>query len=645
MSALATSLLQDLDPTVRRTAAEELGAGTTKAGEQEDAIEALVCALSDPNAGVQEAAIGALTAFNPRRVATQVIPLLRGGVQLRNLAVEVLQQLGPSATEPLFQASTDPDPHIRKFGAEILGHLGGAEAVTGLLGLLSDSCPNVRATAAEGLGNLGDRRAVGALMAAVNDEEPWVTFSVIGALGDIGDPRVVGTLRELLSAEDMAIRCMVVEALGKIGDSEVLPDLLLMLPKARLPLRHRLFVTIVNLVGDRAEIFRREEMRDYLFRELIAALNTREPEVQLAAMQGLRLIGNSRATGALLAFLKTHRPIEEALQGAMLNALSQMGDDTQLIQAAVDSEEEVALLCIGSLAERRSTQAVPALCDLVLTSDSREIRKAAITALRRIGVTGAEATVLTAISDLSGCVRGEAARIVAEAKLEEAHQALWERLDYEPYPDVVAEQVGALVVLGEGKGTEQLQALLNHSRPEVRSAAVTSWSDVGNPVVKQLLLGHVNDPDWRVRMEIVERLADQEDEMLLTPFLNATSDSHPYVRQAAVQALGKRSGPVVCEALRMAGLTDSDLWVRTRAVEQLSRQQDMESGPMLIELLGNAPVPLQIVAARALGELGERRGVDALRRVQQGGDREIAEAATWALARMGAPAQPPEGGS
>jgi len=70
----------------------------------------------------------------------------------------------------------------------------------------------------------------------------------------------------------------------------------------------------------------------------------------------------------------------------------------------------------------------------------------------------------------------------------------------------------------------------------------TSWSDVGNPVVKQLLLGHVNDPDWRVRMEVVERLADQEDEVLLTPFLNATSDSHPYVRQAAVQALGKRSG-------------------------------------------------------------------------------------------------------
>ncbi len=66
---------------------------------------------------------------------------------------------------------------------------------------------------------------------------------------------------------------------------------------------------------------------------------------------------------------------------------------------------------------------------------------------------------------------------------------------------------------------------------------------------------------------------------------------------------------------------------------------------MLIELLGNAPVPLQIVAARALGELGERRGVDALCRVLQGGDREIAEAAAWALARLGAHGQPPEAGS
>ncbi len=368
---VATTLLQDPDPTARRTAIEELRREAQFAEIQDAAIEALVAALHDSHMAVQDAASRALRDCNPETVAARVLPLLQAAAQPRSVAIEVLQQLGPQAVGPLLHAAPNSNPHIRKCIADIVGHIGGRDALNGLLIFLDDPCPNVRSAAAEWLGTLGERRAVEPLIALMQDEEEWVVFSAITALGNLRDVRAIPALRDLLAADAPTIQCAVVEALGKVGDSEVIPDLLEMLPMAGLPLRHFLFVTIVELVGEKREIFRREEMQDFLFSELVAALKTREPEVQLAALRGLRLLGNSLATAALLQFLATQQHAGDAILAAALDTLTEIGDEEHLLRAAQGQDEGVALLSIQALSSRRASRSIPILGELVAQSDNR----------------------------------------------------------------------------------------------------------------------------------------------------------------------------------------------------------------------------------------------------------------------------------
>ncbi len=629
---VATTLLRDPDPVVRRTAIEELKQEAQLVGASEAIIKSMAFALSDPHVAVQDAAARSLMDCDPEKAAIHVLPLLHAAVQPRSVAMEVLQQLGSQAVDPILEAATQSDPHIRKCIADILGHIGGTQALNGLVGFLDDGCSNVRAAAAESLGNLGDPRAVESLMALLHDEEEWVLFSAINALGHLRDVRATASLLDLLAIEDPILQGAVVEALGKIGDPDVLPDLLDILPTASRPLRHLLFVTILELVGDECELFHREEMQAFLFTELVAALKAHEPEVQGAALRGLRLLGDARATGALLQFLSSHHSLDELIHASALDTLTKVGEESQLLEAARGSDESLALLCIQALTRRGMARAIPVFGELVVQSENPEIRLAALSALRSMGTDGVEASVLTALRDLSGSVRSEAARIVAERGMQEGEPILREQIDHESYSDVVNEQVRAIVNLSEPCSITILEELLNHSRPEIREAVAAHWSIPLDPSSVDLLDRHLGDPDWRVRLRIVECLSRIQSESVLEILLATSSDPHPHIRQAVLQALGQYSGIVSAAILRHAALEDSDIWVRSRAVEQLAASNDGSVVPFLIKLLEGVPPVLQLTIVRVLGLLGAREAIEPLQRLQAITEPEVRQEVMHALA-------------
>ena len=632
---LASTLLYDPDPMVRRAAADSLSQRDPSIGESTALIEALVGALSDPHIAVQQAAANALLAYEPLSVSERILPLLHGNVQHRSIAVDILQQLGSASVPCLLKSIDNPDPHIRKFLTDILGYIGCAASGTGLLQLLRDSSPNVRAAAAEALGHVGGDEAVEGLMASIADEEEWVTFSVIQALGELRARQATGLLCEYLESQENAIQCAAVESLGKIGDPDVLPDLLAILPTAGIPLRHLLFVTIAGLVGNGSEVFQRPETREYLFSELIAALKARESEIQLAALKGIRLMGASDATGALLEYLRRCDSKEEGIRAAVLNALTEMGDETQLMQAAMDSEESVALQCIQALSSRRVSHAIPLLGQLVSHSDNREVRRTALMALGHLGLDGCEMNVVDAINDQSGFVRSEAAKVVAKARLKTAHEVLLARLNEESYPDVIVELVRAFVEINNGEDRHQLKALLAHPRAEVRAEVVWHWPWMDTEEIKAVLRHQISDADWRVRLSVVEKLALQgPDNTLLEIFLRAVSDPHSHVRQAAVTALGNFDLESSAEALYQALRNDSDIWVRTQCIDQLVKMNDLAASSLFIELLPTAPVPVQMSLARALGAFNIHLAIEPLEHLLSSAPEEVREAATWALEQI-----------
>ena len=641
MISETTQRLQDSDSSVRRQSAEDLGTAVVHGPEREAVISGLIHALGDLHVGVQEAALDALVAQGGPEVARQLFSLLKSDDStIRNLAVEGLQRLPGVIVEVVGEAINDPDPHIRKILADLLGQASGPEVVRLLTPLLADPCANVRTAAANSLGNVRHSDAVPLLIQACRDEELWVRFSAIEALGMIGEPSALPMVRTFLESSNLTLLCAAVEAIGKLGTSEDIPTLLEMLPTARLPLRHYLFVTIVRLVGSDSEIFQQEALKAFVLKELISALHAREREVTVAAVQGLRILNDSQATEPLFQVLSQSLSRDDReLCDEISRTLGVCGDEHLLMQGLRGRDEGMVVCCLRALGVQRASRAVLPICDLVRQSENCEIRLAALKAVQAIGVVNSDviAVTLTAMGDGESHVREVAADMVETNGFRDMQSALWEALSQEGSPNVIEAEVRALLSMDDSQDCAVFRRLLNDHRVEVRESAIRSCSLANRKSAQGCLIGCLSESEWRVRLAAVERMAELTDPTLLASLQPALSDDHPYVRQAAVQALGAMGTPEAMASLRTLGLKDSDLWVRTRTIEQLSEHRNREAVPMFLRLLHDPLVPVQLAAIKAVTDLREVQAVPALRRLQSSQVPEVGVLASEALERFGDP--------
>ncbi|MBW1956667.1 MAG: HEAT repeat domain-containing protein [Deltaproteobacteria bacterium] len=187
MSPAIDELLKELkseDATDRCDAVEDLGDLCDPA-----AVPALVKVLEDPVAAVREAAVDSLVVIGGREVCEQVTPLLGSDhTALRNYATEILEQLGPDATESLVEICGSPSSDIRKFALDILGKIGelsDINAIGVIASRLDDKNVNVAGAAAEALGRIGDPAAIPVLAEHLKGE-PWLQCNVVNAIAQIG---------------------------------------------------------------------------------------------------------------------------------------------------------------------------------------------------------------------------------------------------------------------------------------------------------------------------------------------------------------------------------------------------------------------------------------------------------------------------
>lgn len=136
----------------RRNAAWAMGAFADRR-----AVEALIAALNDTEAGVREQVAWALGALDDR-----------------------------AAAPALIEALTDADERVRRQAAWALGAIDDARAVDGLIGALGDKSPDVRKQAAWALGAIGDSRALPGLLPALKDADPGVRRQAAWAIGVVG---------------------------------------------------------------------------------------------------------------------------------------------------------------------------------------------------------------------------------------------------------------------------------------------------------------------------------------------------------------------------------------------------------------------------------------------------------------------------
>ena len=157
--------------------------------------------------------------------------------------------------------------------------------------------------------------------------------------------------------------------------------------------------------------------------------------------------------------------------------------------------------------------------------------------------------------------------------------------------------------------------------------------EVRQPSARQELLGHLDDPSWRVRSAAAERLAQGEPPETV-PALVAALVAAATVggRNAAALALVQIGAPAV-PALVVA-LAHPDCELRKAAVDTLGQLGDRRAVASLAGRLSDEDANLRAAAAEALGKLGGAEAVAALERALDHRDAALRHAAVDALAHL-----------
>lgn len=203
--ALIQSMEDDPDEEVRLKAALALG----ELGDKE-AVDALIAALDDSNWSVRRTAANALGRIGDHRAVPYLIKTLEDkdwhvrkyaavslgkmrdkkaipvlleamddeDADVRWKAMLALGKLGESAVPPLIKTLKNKNWRVRAKSAEVLGKIGGEDALHALINLLlgrtRDKNRHVRGKAAEALGRIGDEQGLEALKTAQKDEYKYV---------------------------------------------------------------------------------------------------------------------------------------------------------------------------------------------------------------------------------------------------------------------------------------------------------------------------------------------------------------------------------------------------------------------------------------------------------------------------------------
>ena len=318
MRQLIAQLLTSEDPALRRRAAEDLTEASGFA-----AIAALAAALRDDNKGVRDAAVRALARIGNENVAYAVVEYLPDrNITTRNLAAELLMEIGMRSVPALLPALYDPDQDVRKFAVDIVGVIKAPQAVEHLVKLLEDPDPNVIVSSVEALGNIGEPLAVAPLI-ALYDERADSQAVIVESLGKIGGSRAaaflqsrfVDTLATLSS--DPVLMYTYLEALGSVGNAQTVSAL-----------REQ----VAHVTG---------KLRNILLHSM----------VQIAERNSVALTGVEKLKGPLLEALKDD---DAAIRRSAAKALLQVeGDDvTEALAGVLGGDEELDALVAGALEGR-----------------------------------------------------------------------------------------------------------------------------------------------------------------------------------------------------------------------------------------------------------------------------------------------------
>lgn len=620
--------------------AEHIREAAYAAGEMrlEASVPYLVHQIQSQNIGVQEAADQALRKIGGVAAASAVIPLLRfDDAPVRNIAMDILREIGGDAFGSLRDLLHDDDTDIRIFATDILGTSGNILAVPVLCeALLRDPEVNVRYQAAVSLGTLAFSEAADCLNKAMKDEE-WVQFSVIEALTKLRAESSVNALVSALDTSSDLVASMIVDALGEMGNLKAVPLLLKRLDRSPTPLRNKIVGAIVNILGGKSLSLLGEKERVRFGEYLLAAMDDEDVDVQDSAMIGLGSLGGVEATVAVLRLAARLDPDRDHDRLAnAVKTLAAIGYNEAIEEALSDEEDKTSLLIIEAAGGMAPALIVPAL-QRHFWDKPRDVQRAMAGQLAVIAPVDEVPFFLEVLERISDAHVIKAAMhfLGVRAKSRESGDRLLAMLSH-PYDDVKEAALEACIALRDPTLNAHFKTLFHSDDPVMRLMSVYALGRFDVDENMGNLVEALGDPVPDVRKVALEAIASTcpiTDERLacIVPLLH---DPVREVRLALVDALGACAAGHVIDFLLQA-LDDEDVWVQVRAVEALSLSRTDDVAKRLVEHMEGAGSLVLLKIVNALGEMGGNIAFRALLALMEHEDHEVQHAAEAAISRIG----------
>lgn len=493
------------------------------------------------------------------------------------------------------------DARVRQAAAEVLGRIGGAQAVEPLVIALSDTDEETSEAVAAALVLIGQPACkplaaaldygnrstlVGTRLLAMNDR-------AAKALGEIGQPSagaVLAALRETTTFDHAFHMC---RTLAKNGHSLMLMGALTS-PDAR-----------VRTVASRAVVAIGDAAIDPLINPLQAAFSDVNADVRRTAAEAWNELQlgkppdpSARAWHAVTlenwqAAISLGKPAVEPLAAALLDSRSYVR------RAAAE-----ALMQVG---DQRAAE----LLAIALHDSDAKVRLAAAEGLQKLNPPNDPLTSAWHAVALKRWNRATAmGRLAVEPLL-----FVLKTLDHEILSEVAKalhslSQSGALDRQDAVRAIETLAAALQHSDRYVRRAAAEALGKLHDSGAVSPLVGALQHQDEEVRQKAADALGKLGDACAVAALVIALKDSNEGVRAHAVWALGAIDDTGSIPSLT-AALSDRSTLVNSAVAGVLQKFGQTAVEPLIAALLdGNDETRWR--AAKILGDIGDARAAGPL---------------------------------
>ena len=620
---------------------EEVREAVFAAGDMEyqEAVPKLAELLKSDHMGIQEAAELTLRRFGGQKTIQGIIPLLWSEEpHIRNVAMDILRDIGDQDIDSILELLNNQDSDVRIFAADILGCIESVMIVRPLCNtLIEDPDPNVRHQAAISLGELGNQGASNCLKQALNDQE-WIQFAVIEALNKIKDESSIKALTNALGKYSELIDSVIIETLGSMSDIKVAPFLLQKIDTSNIPLRNKIVQALVNLLGSRILSLLNPKEKEQFQNYLLTALEDEDEDVQTAAIEGLRNIGNEQASGAIFELLLTlEEGKDDERMETIIDTLRSMPVSGSLKEAVYNGDEIASARAIQVLLGVEGSEVNKLLADIFWNKD-RDLQRDISNALSKTGSEEVKDLFWNILKDHEdGTVIKNALYFFGHSiQSEEATDMMLSFLDHH-FDDVKETALDACLALNTERVKSKFREMLDSSNTMHRLMGIYALGELGDQAYIEDIRPALYDEVAEVRktaLESLAKLVDEANDYILNDFITKLRDENKDVRLTAVDLLGKFQYSQEVRNCLLETLQDPDDWVIIRTLDDLVKNGCLTDVDKVIELLDNSTQLVKIKSIEALGSVGGRKACRKLLELLNDENPDIQNAAEEAFSQI-----------